>query len=77
MLRRGGTATVIGMIAPGVKIEIKGTDFLAEKRIQGSMMGSNRFPVDMPRRSSSKASLMFSSGMRREISSSSLSLPDR
>ncbi|MGE8367432.1 Zn-dependent alcohol dehydrogenase [Cupriavidus sp.] len=49
MLRRGGTATVIGMIAPGVKIEIKGTDFLAEKRIQGSMMGSNRFPVDMPR----------------------------
>jgi len=49
MLRRGGTATVIGMIAPGVKIELKGTDFLAEKRIQGSMMGSNRFPVDMPR----------------------------
>ncbi len=32
-----------------MKIEIKGTDFLAEKRIQGSMMGSNRFPVDMPR----------------------------
>ncbi|MDQ0141813.1 Zn-dependent alcohol dehydrogenase [Cupriavidus necator] len=49
MLRRGGTATVIGMIPPGVKIELKGTDFLAEKRIQGSMMGSNRFPVDMPR----------------------------
>ncbi len=49
MLRRGGTATVIGMIAPGVKIELKGTDFLGEKRIQGSMMGSNRFPVDMPR----------------------------
>jgi S-(hydroxymethyl)glutathione dehydrogenase/alcohol dehydrogenase len=37
------------MIPPGVKIELKGTDFLAEKRIQGSMMGSNRFPVDMPR----------------------------
>ncbi len=49
MLRRGGTATVIGMIPPGVRIELKGTDFLAEKRIQGSMMGSNRFPVDMPR----------------------------
>lgn len=49
MLGRGGTATVIGMIPPGVKIELKGTDFLAEKRIQGSMMGSNRFPVDMPR----------------------------
>ena len=25
------------------------TDFLGEKRIQGSQMGSNRFPVDMPR----------------------------
>ncbi|MCY1195968.1 putative alcohol dehydrogenase D [compost metagenome] len=49
MLRRGGTATVIGMIAPGVKIELKGSDFLGEKRIQGSLMGSNRFPVDMPR----------------------------
>ncbi|WP_456280718.1 Zn-dependent alcohol dehydrogenase [Cupriavidus sp. JZ107] len=49
MLRRGGGATVIGMLPPGVKIELKGTDFLAEKRIQGSMMGSNRFPIDMPR----------------------------
>ncbi|WP_158915572.1 Zn-dependent alcohol dehydrogenase [Caulobacter sp. S45] len=49
MLRRGGTATVIGMIAPGVKIELSGVDFLSEKKIQGSMMGSNRFPVDMPR----------------------------
>ncbi|MBY4896825.1 Zn-dependent alcohol dehydrogenase [Cupriavidus sp. AU9028] len=49
MLRRGGAATVIGMLPPGVKIELKGTDFLAEKRIQGSMMGSNRFPIDMPR----------------------------
>ncbi|GAA5232273.1 Zn-dependent alcohol dehydrogenase [Verticiella sediminum] len=48
MLRRGGTANVIGMIPPGVKIELRGTDFLSEKRIQGSLMGSNRFPVDMP-----------------------------
>jgi S-(hydroxymethyl)glutathione dehydrogenase/alcohol dehydrogenase len=49
MLRRGGTATIIGMIPPGVKIELNGVDFLSEKRIQGSYMGSNRFPVDMPR----------------------------
>jgi S-(hydroxymethyl)glutathione dehydrogenase/alcohol dehydrogenase len=49
MLRRGGTANVIGMIPPGVKIEIHGPDFLSERRIQGSLMGSNRFPVDMPR----------------------------
>ncbi len=49
MLRRGGAATVIGMIPPGVKIELSGMDFLGEKKIQGSYMGSNRFPVDMPR----------------------------
>ena len=49
MLRRGGTANVIGMIPVGVKIELNGSDFLGEKRIQGSFMGSNRFPVDMPR----------------------------
>ena len=49
MLRPGGTATVIGMIPPGQMVELHGVDFLAEKRIQGSMMGSNRFRVDMPR----------------------------
>ena len=49
MLRRGGTANVIGMIPVGTMIELHGPDFLAEKRIQGSLMGSNRFPVDMPR----------------------------
>jgi S-(hydroxymethyl)glutathione dehydrogenase/alcohol dehydrogenase len=49
MLRRGGTANVIGMIPVGVKIELHGVDFLGERRIQGSYMGSNRFPVDMPR----------------------------
>jgi len=49
MLRRGGTATIIGMIPIGTKLELHGADFLAEKKIQGSMMGSNRFPIDMPR----------------------------
>ena len=49
MLRRGGCATLLGMIPPGVKLELHGPDFLAEKRIQGSLMGSNHFPVDMPR----------------------------
>ena len=49
MLRPGGTATVIGMIPPGQMVELHGVDFLAEKKIQGSMMGSNRFRVDMPR----------------------------
>ncbi|QUD88757.1 Zn-dependent alcohol dehydrogenase [Phenylobacterium montanum] len=49
MLRRGGTCNVIGMIPVGTMIELHGADFLGEKRIQGSLMGSNRFPVDMPR----------------------------
>lgn len=49
MLARGGTATVIGMIPPGVKVEVEGRELLGEKRLQGSMMGSNHFPVDMPR----------------------------
>ncbi|MDE0942474.1 MAG: Zn-dependent alcohol dehydrogenase [Alphaproteobacteria bacterium] len=48
-LRRGGTATIIGMIPVGTNIELHGPDFLQEKTIQGSMMGSNRFRVDMPR----------------------------
>jgi S-(hydroxymethyl)glutathione dehydrogenase / alcohol dehydrogenase len=48
-LRAGGTATLIGMIPVGTKIELHGVDFLRERRIQGSMMGSNRFRTDMPR----------------------------
>ena len=49
MLRPGGTATVVGMIPEGTKIEIEGSAFLDEKRIQGSNMGSTRFRIDMPR----------------------------
>ncbi len=49
ILKKGGTATVIGMIPPGVKLELPGVDFLSEKKIQGSSMGSNRFRQDMPR----------------------------
>jgi len=48
-LSAGGTATVIGMIPVGEKVELDGRSFLNEKRIQGSRMGSNRFRVDMPR----------------------------
>jgi S-(hydroxymethyl)glutathione dehydrogenase/alcohol dehydrogenase len=49
MLRRGGAATIIGMIPVGQTIEIPGYAFLGEKKLQGSMMGSNHFPVDTPR----------------------------
>jgi S-(hydroxymethyl)glutathione dehydrogenase/alcohol dehydrogenase len=49
MLARGGVATVIGMIPVGVHVELHGPEFLMERRMQGSNMGSNRFRVDMPR----------------------------
>ena len=50
MLREGGTATVVGMLPEGTKIELDGGTFLRrERRIQGSVMGSNRFRIDMPR----------------------------
>ncbi len=48
-LAPGGTATVIGMIPVGQKVELDGPAFLSEKKIQGSSMGSNRFRKDMPR----------------------------
>jgi len=49
MLRPGGTATIIGMIPVGTVVEIHGPDFLSERKIQGSNMGSNRFRFDMPK----------------------------
>ncbi|MEM9620061.1 MAG: Zn-dependent alcohol dehydrogenase [Pseudomonadota bacterium] len=49
MLGFGGTATIIGMIPVGVNIELHGPEFLMERKMQGSNMGSNRFRVDMPR----------------------------
>ena len=49
MLRRGGQATVIGMIPLGTKVEVPGVDLLDEKKLTGSNMGSNQFRTDMPR----------------------------
>ncbi|MPY95981.1 MAG: zinc-binding dehydrogenase, partial [Acidimicrobiia bacterium] len=48
MLDIGGTATVIGMVPSSQKIEVRGMDLLSEKKLQGSMMGSNQFRTDMP-----------------------------
>jgi S-(hydroxymethyl)glutathione dehydrogenase/alcohol dehydrogenase len=48
-LRNGGTATIIGMIPVGTKVELHGVEFLYEKKMQGSNMGSNQFRTDMPR----------------------------
>jgi len=49
MLRPGGTATIIGMVPLGVKIELHGFDFLRDRKLQGTSMGGHRFRVDMPR----------------------------
>ena len=48
MLEIGGTATVIGMVPSSTKVEIRGIDLLSEKKLQGSMMGSNQFRTDIP-----------------------------
>jgi S-(hydroxymethyl)glutathione dehydrogenase/alcohol dehydrogenase len=48
-IKPGGTATIIGMIPVGQKVELDGPKFLTERKIQGSNMGSNRFRIDMPR----------------------------
>ena len=49
LLRRGGTATIVGMMPLNEKLGVHAMDLLAEKRLQGSLMGSNRFPLDIPR----------------------------
>ncbi|MGH7838463.1 MAG: Zn-dependent alcohol dehydrogenase [Candidatus Binataceae bacterium] len=48
-IKPGGTATIIGMIPLGQKVELDGSKFLTERKIQGTMMGGNRFRIDMPR----------------------------
>jgi S-(hydroxymethyl)glutathione dehydrogenase/alcohol dehydrogenase len=47
-IRVEGTATVIGLMPVGQKLELDGRMFFRGK-FQGSMMGSNRFRIDMPR----------------------------
>ena len=49
VLKFGGVATIIGMIPVGTMVELHGPEFLMERKMQGSNMGSNRFRVDMPR----------------------------
>jgi S-(hydroxymethyl)glutathione dehydrogenase/alcohol dehydrogenase len=48
MLRRRGTATIIGMLPAGTILEIPGPALFLERRLQGCFMGSHRFRVDMP-----------------------------
>jgi S-(hydroxymethyl)glutathione dehydrogenase / alcohol dehydrogenase len=48
-LRRGGTATILGMMPIGHKVGLEARDLLSGKKLQGALMGGNRFPVDIPR----------------------------
>jgi S-(hydroxymethyl)glutathione dehydrogenase/alcohol dehydrogenase len=49
MLRPGGSLVIVGMIPLGQNIELPGVDFMFEKKVLGSLMGSNNFRTDMPR----------------------------
>ena len=49
VLRRGGTATILGMMPLDQKVGLSAMDLLSGKRLQGGIMGYNRFPVDIPR----------------------------
>jgi S-(hydroxymethyl)glutathione dehydrogenase/alcohol dehydrogenase len=50
MTRKGGTAVLVGVAPLGTMIELPGLDIVvSEKKILGSMMGSNQFRRDMPR----------------------------
>jgi len=49
VLRRGGTATILGMMPLDHKTGLSAMDLLSGKKLQGALMGANRFPVDIPR----------------------------
>lgn len=49
MLAPAGLATVIGVLAPGDMVELPGLQFLQEKKIQGSFLGSSLLTVDINR----------------------------
>lgn len=48
-LRRGGTATILGMMPLNEKVGLSAMDLLSGKKLQGAIMGMNHFPVDLPR----------------------------
>lgn len=48
-VRRGGTATIIGMLPVGQCVEIEATQLLPERKLQGSMLGSMCFRISIPR----------------------------
>ena len=49
MLQPGGTATILGLFPPGVKVAVEGSEFFLEKKLRGSALGSSRIREDIPR----------------------------
>jgi S-(hydroxymethyl)glutathione dehydrogenase/alcohol dehydrogenase len=50
MARKGGAAVFVGVVPAGVDVPLLGLDIVLQgKRILGSMMGGNRFRIDMPK----------------------------
>ncbi|MEH6662051.1 MAG: Zn-dependent alcohol dehydrogenase [Parasphingorhabdus sp.] len=48
-LKRGGTATILGMMPLDHKVGLSAMDLLSGKKLQGVLMGANHFPIDIPR----------------------------
>ena len=48
-LKRGGTATILGMMPLQHSVSLSAMELLSGKKLQGAIMGGNRFPVDIPR----------------------------
>ncbi len=50
MARKGGSAVLVGIVPLGTQVPLPMLDVVVnEKKILGSMMGGNRFRIDMPR----------------------------
>jgi S-(hydroxymethyl)glutathione dehydrogenase/alcohol dehydrogenase len=48
MCRTRGTVTIVGVTRPDETVTIPAIEFMAEKRLQGSRMGSSNFRIDVP-----------------------------
>lgn len=49
MIRRGGAMILVGMLPPDETVSFPGKEFIYGKKVIGSMLGSNRFPHDIPK----------------------------
>jgi S-(hydroxymethyl)glutathione dehydrogenase/alcohol dehydrogenase len=47
-IREAGTAVLIGFFPSDARLDLPASEFISEKKLIGSRMGSNRFRLDMP-----------------------------